>query len=273
MQIGVALGTVDAASGHPVRLAEVAAQAVEAERLGYSSAWVMDHLFLVRDGDRAGAHDPFVTLAYLAACTSRITIGVLVAAAPFRHPGQLARESAAVADAAPGRFILGLGAGWHEPEFTAFDLPFDRRVARLDEYLRIVKALLTAGEFSGAGDFYRLREAVTLSTAPPPPIWVAAFKPRMQSLTARLADGWNAAWLPPDTGRFRELKSVIDDAQSRVRRERPLTISAGIQVEAATDIAAALANYESAGAEHVILNFGPRPFVSFDAEALKRAFS
>lgn len=273
MEIGLALGTLEAGSGRPVPLAQVAEQAAAAEGLGYSSAWVMDHLLIERDGARHAAHDPFVTLAYLAAVTSRITLGVLVAAAPFRHPAQLAREAAAVADAAPGRFILGLGAGWHEPEFRAFDLPFERRVARLAEYLPIVKQLLAGRSLSAAGDFYRLREAAILTTAAAPPVWVAAFKPRMQHLAATFADGWNVAWLGADVSRFRELKSVIDEMQSRRRRERPLTISAGVQVEPAADLAKTLAAYERAGAEHVILNFGAQPFLSFDAAAMKRAFS
>ena len=272
MRIGLALGTVDAGSGRPVPLAQVAEQALEAERLGYSSAWVMDHLFVERDGARHGAHDPFVTLAYLAAVTHRITLGVLVAAAPFRDPGQLAREAAAMTDAAPGRFVLGLGAGWHEPEFTAFNLPFERRVARLNEYVPIVKRLLAGEQVSVRGDFYRARAAEVLNTAPAPPVWVAAFKPRMIQLTVELADGWNAAWLDQDPSRFLELKSIVDEARARNRRERPLTISVGVHVGPGRDVRRTLAGYAEAGAEHVILNFGPRPFESFEPGAPKRAF-
>jgi alkanesulfonate monooxygenase SsuD/methylene tetrahydromethanopterin reductase-like flavin-dependent oxidoreductase (luciferase family) len=269
VEIGLALGTVDARSGRPLPLADVAEQAAEAEQLGYSSAWVMDHLFVERDGVRGGAHDPFVTLGHLAGRTSRITLGVLVAAAPFRHPGQLAREAAAVADAAPGRFVLGLGSGWHEPEFTAFDLPFQRKVARLEEYLQLVKRLLAGERVSAAGGFYNMRDASLLITAPAPPVWLAAFGPRMLALTARHADGWNVAWLGADPERFMGLKGALDAA----RGNRPMTISVGVQVEPGQDVKRMLAAYERAGAEHVILNFGARPFLSYDAGAPRRAVS
>src|SRR5919204_288895 len=159
--------------------------------------------------------------------TMASTAPELVAAAPFRHPGQLAREAAAVADAAPGRFILGLGSGWHEPEFTAFDLPFQRKVARLEEYLQLVKRLLAGERVSASGGFYSLRDASVLITAPAPPVWLAAFGPRMLQLTARHADGWNAAWLGADPERFLGLKDTLDGA----RGNRPITISVGVQVE------------------------------------------
>lgn len=272
MELGLALGTVDADSGRPVPLAEIGDRAVQAEALGYSSAWVMDHLFIDRDGVRGGGHDPFVTLGHLAARTGRITLGVLVAAAPFRHPAQLAREASAVADAAPGRFVLGLGAGWHEPEFSAFDLPFEHKVARLAEYVPLVMRLLAGERISQRGDFYTLSEASILTTAPAPPVWIAAFGPRMIELTARSADGWNAAWLEADPARFLELKAVVDSAQRRVERARPLAISAGLQV-GSTDPRPALSAYEKAGADHVILNFGARPFLSFDPELMERPFS
>jgi alkanesulfonate monooxygenase SsuD/methylene tetrahydromethanopterin reductase-like flavin-dependent oxidoreductase (luciferase family) len=273
VEIGLALGTVDAGSGQPVPLRRVAEQALEAERLGYSSAWVMDHLFLDRDGARGGAHDPFVQLGHLAAVTTRITLGVLVAGAPFRHPAQLAREAAAVADAAPGRFVLGLGAGWHEPEFAAFDLPFERKVSRLAEYVPIVKRLLAGERLNASGDFYALRQASILTTAPPPPVWVAAFKPRMIELTSEFADGWNAAWLEPDASRFMELKSMVDEAQSRVGRRGRLLISAGVQVGSAGDPQEAIATYEKAGADHVVFNFGERPFLSYEPALMKKPFS
>ena len=273
MDIGLALGTLDAGSGKPLPLARVAEQAVEAERLGYSSAWVMDHLIIERDGQRVAAHDPFVTLGHLAGRTRRITLGVLVAGAPFRHPGQVAREAAAVADAAPGRFVLGLGAGWHEPEFAAFGLPFARKVARLEEYVPIVTGLLAGQSLSVDGEFYRLREATILTTAPPPPVWVAAFQPRMLELTARHADGWNAAWLGADPGRFSDLKRQLDEACTRVGRERPLTITAGVQADPAGALAPLLDAYEKAGADQVIINFGLRPFVSFDPAAMARPFA
>jgi alkanesulfonate monooxygenase SsuD/methylene tetrahydromethanopterin reductase-like flavin-dependent oxidoreductase (luciferase family) len=275
MQIGVALGTVDDRSGRPVSLAQIAQQAAEAESLGYSTAWVMDHLFIERDGARSGAHDPFVTLAYLAAVTSRITLGVLVAAAPFRDPGQIAREAATVADAAPGRFILGLGAGWHEPEFTAFDLPSESKVSRLEEYLPIVRRLLAGERVDHAGRFYTLREASIPITAARPPIWIAAVRPRMLRLTASEADGWNMAWgdaSATDVQRFRTLSAELRTAAAKAGRQRPLIVSVGV-ISAGEPGAVNRFKAEYEGADHLILNYGRRPFVSFDRALMERALS
>jgi alkanesulfonate monooxygenase SsuD/methylene tetrahydromethanopterin reductase-like flavin-dependent oxidoreductase (luciferase family) len=86
-----------------------------------------------------------IALGYLASRTRRIQVGTLVACNSFRHPAQLAREAAALADAFGGRFILGLGAGWHGPEYTAFGIPFDHKVGRLSETLEVVAGLLRGG--------------------------------------------------------------------------------------------------------------------------------
>src|SRR5205085_939423 len=78
---------------------------------------------------------PMVTLAYLAAGTTDAELGTLVVCNSFREPGQLGREALALADASAGRFILGLGAGWHQPEYDGFGIPFDHKVSRLEETL------------------------------------------------------------------------------------------------------------------------------------------
>jgi alkanesulfonate monooxygenase SsuD/methylene tetrahydromethanopterin reductase-like flavin-dependent oxidoreductase (luciferase family) len=173
---------------------------------------------------------------------------------------------------APGRIILGLGAGWHEPEFAAFDLPFERKVSRLTEYVPIVSRLLTGERFSQEGDFYTLRDASIITTAAAPPVWVAASGPRMLDLTARHADGWNVAWMTAGTEHFIAQKRLMDEARRRAGRQRPLTVSVGLLASADGDrLASTLRDYEKAGADHVILNFSPQPFLAFDDEALKRA--
>src|SRR5262249_13544353 len=155
---------------------------------GFDSAWVMDHVFLERPGGRIGGHDPFALLAFAAARTSRVGLGTLVACPAFRTTGQLARESAALADASRGRFVLGLGAGWHRPDFGAFGYPFDHLVGRFEEQRAATRALLAGGRVTGQSRSVRLRDAEVLSTAPPPAIWVAGAGPRMLRLTARCAD-------------------------------------------------------------------------------------
>src|SRR2546423_8652672 len=168
---------------------EVVATIVRAEELGFESAWVMDHPFIERPAGRVSGHDPLVLLACAATRTTRIRLGTLVVCPAFRTVGQLAREAAALADASDGRFILGLGSGWHQPEVDAFDYPFDHLVGRFEEQLRAVRDLLGGGRVTVEGSYLRLRDAEVLATAPPPPIWVAARGRRMLRLTAPLAAG------------------------------------------------------------------------------------
>jgi alkanesulfonate monooxygenase SsuD/methylene tetrahydromethanopterin reductase-like flavin-dependent oxidoreductase (luciferase family) len=112
---------------------DIAQQAARAETLGFDSVWVMDHVFIQRKAGRVVAHDPLICLTAAAMATERVTLGSLVLSHAFRHPAQLAREASALADVTGGRFVLGLGAGWHEPEFAALGLPYDHRVGRLEE--------------------------------------------------------------------------------------------------------------------------------------------
>src|SRR5207302_1423412 len=148
-------------------------------------------------------HDPMLCLAQVAAVTTRITLGSLVLGHAFRHVGQLAREASALADMSGGRFVLGLGAGWHQPEFKAFGLPFDHRVSRLEEAVEPLRQLLRRERMTVNGKWLSLSDASVAVTSPAPPVWIAAEGPRMLALAAR-ADGWNHAyWSGADTTRFK----------------------------------------------------------------------
>ena len=152
MKVGVTIPAYELASRRPKTFAEMAEDAIRAEQLGYDSAWVMDHILVERDGNRRGAGpEPMVFLAQAAARTERLQLGTLVLCAPFRPPVQLAREAKALAEGSGGRFILGLGAGWHQPEFDAFGFPFDHLVGRFEEYLEVLTRLLGEGpaDFQG----------------------------------------------------------------------------------------------------------------------------
>ena len=98
-------------------------------------------------------------------------------------------------DIAGGRLILGLGCGWHEPEYQAFGYPFDHRVGRFEEALEVIVRFLREGSVTYAGRWYTLDDAIVLpAPAHRTPILVAARRPRMMRITARLADAWQTAW-------------------------------------------------------------------------------
>ena len=115
-------------------------------------------------------------MAGLASTTERIQIGSLVACTGFRNPGLVAKMTETIDDISGGRFILGLGAGWHEPEFDAFGFPFDHRVSRFEEALAIIQPLLAGNTLtSRASSFRRATPSIDLVDRAPParPSWSA----------------------------------------------------------------------------------------------------
>src|SRR5205085_5980777 len=125
---------------------EVRSIALAADRSGFDSVWVGDHMLYRGDGrPERGPWDVWTMLAALAASTERVRLGPLVAAAAFHPPGLIARMAAAIDEISGGRFVLGLGTGWNETEFDAFGIPFDYKVSRFEEAFEIVRRLL-AGE-------------------------------------------------------------------------------------------------------------------------------
>src|SRR5215469_4876315 len=125
----------------------IRAVAQQAEADGFDSIWLADHL-LYRDpgAPTRGIWECWTMLAALAEATQRVELGTLVLCNAFRHPAILAKMATTLDEVSHGRLILGLGAGWNEPEYRAFGLPFDHRVDRFEEALQIIRPLLQDGQ-------------------------------------------------------------------------------------------------------------------------------
>ncbi len=179
MRVGLALPHYDFSlpGGGPVAFAQVAEQAVRAERLGFDSVWVSDHFFasLERyggDDTRYGSLEPLATLAALATMTERVRLGTLVLSAGFRHPAMLAKSATTIDRLSGGRLELGLGAGWFAEEYEAFGIDFDEvgeRFGLLEETLAYLAALFEDDPASLAGPPVRASGGVQ-----PPPARPAA---------------------------------------------------------------------------------------------------
>jgi probable F420-dependent oxidoreductase len=156
-------------------------------------------VLMLRDHFSAGAFGqqlaPFSGLAAAAAATTQLRLGTIVLSNDFRHPAILAHEAATLQLVSGGRFELGIGAGWYQPEYDAAGITFDaagQRIARLDESLRIVKGLLAGTPVHYEGDFYRI-DGLDLDVLPTPRpssprLLVGAGGRRMLRLAARHAD-------------------------------------------------------------------------------------
>ena len=112
----------------------------------------------------------------------------------FRNPALLAKMADTVEEISGGRLILGLGAGWNEPEYRAFGYPFDHRVDRFEEGIEIITSLLRTSHCDLDGRWYQVRDCELRPRGPRPegpPIVIGTAGERMLSLTAKYAGGWN----------------------------------------------------------------------------------
>lgn len=162
----------------------------EAEACGYDTFLLRDHFIPEPFGSQFG---PLAALATVAAITTRLRIGTMVICNDYRHPVLLAQEAATLDVLSEGRFELGLGAGFSQPEYDAAGIPFERpgmRIGRLEEAIACVKALFADGEATYRGRHY----AIGLNgfpkpvQRPHPPLVLAGALPRMLRLVAREAD-------------------------------------------------------------------------------------
>ena len=165
---------MDAASAwaRSVELAQLA------ERAGYDHLWVYDHVETVPRREATHCFEAFTMLAALSQVTTRAELGQLVTCANYRNPGLLAKEAACVDVFSGGRLILGIGAGWFEREYQAYDYEYRRdgeRLRILDETLQVIPRLWSEETVDFAGEFLHFDGAFCDPKPlrdPRPPIWV-----------------------------------------------------------------------------------------------------
>ena len=146
--------------------------------------------------------DAWVVLSYLASITEKVKLGTCVSPVPFRHPAALAKIVASVDVLSNGRAVLGVGAGWHKPEFTGFASWYNdaERVSRTIEGVEIIRELWRRGRLDFKGKYYTIRDAVVLPRpvqTPGPPILFGTTSSRMLRAAAKLGDGWIPTMTPP----------------------------------------------------------------------------
>ncbi|MET9340863.1 LLM class flavin-dependent oxidoreductase [Nonomuraea sp. NPDC003804] len=259
---------------------------VRAERLGFDSLWANDTLLGARI-------EPLAMLAALAPATERVTLGTAALLPAFRRPVTAAQELAAVDHLSAGRLVVTVGAGFpgrSEIEYAVSEVPWPRRFERLDETVALWRALW-AGERAFHGKVLRFDELPepTPSFRPGgPPIWLAGATPSALERAGRLYDGWLP--YPPDPAAYRAgLKDVRHAAGAAGRPVEAVTpalfvtvligeaagereldafcrATYGVPYETARTIqamvagpaehvAATLAGYVAAGAEHLVCRF------------------
>ena len=219
LRIGVQLPEVEREARWP----EYAAMAHAAEESGFDSIWLGDHLLYRDDGrEERGPWEVWTMLAGLAAVTSRVRLGPLVACASFHPPGLIAKMAATVAEISGGRFVLGLGAGWNETEYRAFGLPYDHRVSRFEESFEIVRRMLAGERVTVDGRFWQADDLVLLPRpAEPVPLMIGSNGDRMLSIALPHVDWWNTwyAGYGNTVEGFEALNARIAEAAARAGRD------------------------------------------------------
>ena len=235
--------------------------AVHAEELGYDSLWAGEHVVVPSprvppspmEPDEP-IFDPVVLLAHLAARTEHVRLGTGVLVLPQRNPLVLAKQLATLDVLSRGRLIVGIGAGYLEPELTALGVPMSERGARTDEYLAAMRALWTQDAPAYAGRHVRFA-AVDAHPRPvqhPLPVVVGGHAPAARWRAARHADGWYGYMLSPES--TAEHVTALRKASAEVGREHPLHIS--VTPERRVDAATA-AKYAEAGADRLVIALRP----------------
>lgn len=289
MKIGLVIPLAQDEHGQALTWDEIEVRALQAEAAGYDSVWLYDHLFHRFEGKATvGFHECWTVLSGLAAVTERVELGTTVLCAGFRNPALLAKMATTLDTMANGRLILGIGAGWHEPEFDGFGFAFDHRVSRFEEALQIIRPLLREGAVSFDGAYHRAMDCEVLPRGPRldgPPLLVGAFGPRMMRLTARYADQWTIDWLGLPVRVREQVGKVHEACRLEGRDPATLTITGGVTVAYpdlgelpgwmsmpdayltgnAEKLGCQLAAYGDLGLDHLITNLYP-----FTEAAVKR---
>jgi F420-dependent oxidoreductase-like protein len=238
---------------------------LEADRLGFDTAWLHDHL--LNQNDIALPEDEgWTVLTALLVQSTRIRGGLMVTANTFRHPALLAKMVTTLDIISGGRVEVGLGAGWFEAEHRQYGLdlpPIGERMRRLEESCQILEALWTEKRASFEGTYYEVRDAYHEPKPvqrPYPPLTIGTSGEQVGlRIAARHAHTWNMARATPEE--FRRKSALLDGYCREIGRE-PQDIERSIQFlpEAMEgDIVAQAREFIAAGATHLIFSC-PTPY-------------
>ena len=256
----------------------VAAVAVLAEDLGFHDVWASDHVAVPTsiEGMPSFFPEPIPLLSVAASHTTRVGLGTSVIVAAYRNPMHFAKQWATLDWVAPGRTILGVGAGWLAEEFAALGVSMEERGPRLDDYIRGWRAL-----WAGATEFesrFFTFEGVRVNPRPRSriPIWVGGSSTGALRRAA-WCDGWHGTWAPLDV--FSSRTAALVDEMERIERDHgDVTVSIHMEVTLGdgldysgwssvgdgygdrrpvtgrlADVAGLLAGYAAAGLDHVVV--------------------
>jgi probable F420-dependent oxidoreductase len=209
--------------------AAVADLARAIERIGYDHIDIFDHVVMgvPIEGRARGPYnaampilEALTALAYMAAVTSRVTLGTEVLVLPQRQPALVAKQVSTLDTLSGGRIRLGVGVGWQESEYVALGESFRNRGARMDEAIRLLRAYWTDAEVTTAGPHYR---TISMAMEPKPPqgerlpIWIGGNSEAAYRRVGRLGDGWLASRVTDPASARESIESIRRHAEQAGR--------------------------------------------------------
>jgi probable F420-dependent oxidoreductase len=257
---------------------QVLAMGPLAESLGYDSIWVMDHLLnsgYIRERlDDKPYYHPLATLSYLAATTSRVSLGTSVLVLPYHNPVELAKYAASLDQMSGGRVILGVGVGAMTEEFESLGVPFRQRGVLTNEGMAIMRELWISPDPHYKSERWNLtgfKFAPKPAQKPAIPLWVGGSSPGALRRAATMGDGWHPSGMTPEefaAGREEVRKqaaaagrnpnalamSIRMDVEVDSRVSSPRAVSrARLPGDNVNEMIVSIRAYQRAGVEHIIL--------------------
>jgi probable F420-dependent oxidoreductase len=199
------------------------------ERIGFDHIDMFDHVVMGHpiDGRPPGPYNPampileaLMTLSYIAAVTTRVTLGTEVLVLPQREPTLVAKQVSTLDTLAGGRVRLGVGVGWQESEYDALGAPFATRGARMNEAIALLRAYWGEARVEFAGTHY-LARAMSMEPKPPQgreiPIWIGGYSEAAFLRVGRLGDGWLASRVTDAADARRAIEAIHRHAEAAGR--------------------------------------------------------
>ncbi|MHA1263639.1 MAG: LLM class flavin-dependent oxidoreductase [Candidatus Helarchaeota archaeon] len=207
------------------KIADIVESARLADKLGYDSIWVMDHLNWTPLSSKTEIQDAFVVLGHLADKIQTATLGTCVTDPHRRHPAQTALAALTMQSLTQGRFILGIGAG-EGANLVDFGVPWNKSYTRLSEACRVIKLLWNSSIRKGVdfeGEFFQLKNAgLQFKVDTPPKLYLGANGPKTIQLAAELADGWIPTGVTPEL--YKQQLELFTNSSRNAEVEKGLEI-------------------------------------------------
>lgn len=233
-----------------------------AERWGYSSLWITDHVVGVRAMHGVYGDywlDALTAVTWVAATTDHIRVGTGVLVVPYRNPVLVAKMTTTIDVLSGGRLDLGVGTGWSRVEFRALGAEhlYEPRGLATTEALEVMRACWSGGEVDFSGEFFDFRHVnfePTPQQKPHPPLWVGGHSGPALRRTARLADTWHPHDIRPG-----ELARIGDRLNEMAGRAVARSVRIHVTEADLPGLADTVDAYREVGCEHVVLDFRSQP--------------